>query len=34
LTPAALVGAALMLAAVGALYLRRPAPEMGEAPPP
>jgi DME family drug/metabolite transporter len=34
LTPAAIVGGALMLVAVAALYLRRPAPEMGEVPPP
>jgi len=34
LTAAALLGGALMLVAVGALYLRRPAPEMGEVPPP
>lgn len=34
LTGAALVGGALMLATVGSLYLRRPAPELGEAPPP
>jgi DME family drug/metabolite transporter len=34
LTGAALAGGALMLIAVGALYLRRPAPEMGEVPPP
>lgn len=30
----ALVGGGLMLVAVGALYLRRPAPEVGEVPPP
>ena len=34
LSDTALVGAALMLAAVGALYLRRPAPDVGEVPPP
>lgn len=34
LTGWALLGAALMLVAVGSLYLRRPAPELGEAPPP
>ena len=34
LTGAALAGGALMLVAVGALYLRRPAPEVGEVPPP
>jgi DME family drug/metabolite transporter len=34
LTAAALLGGALMLVAVGALYLRRPAPEVGEVPPP
>lgn len=34
LTPWAVAGAALMLAAVAALYLRRPAPEVGEVPPP
>jgi DME family drug/metabolite transporter len=31
---AALVGAALMLVAIAALYLRRPAPDVGEMPPP
>ena len=31
---AALLGAALMLAAVGALYLRKPTPEVTEVPPP
>jgi DME family drug/metabolite transporter len=30
----AVVGGALMLAAVGSLYLRRPAPEVGDVPPP
>jgi drug/metabolite transporter (DMT)-like permease len=30
----ALVGGLLMLVAVGSLYLRRPAPEVGEVPPP
>jgi DME family drug/metabolite transporter len=30
----ALVGAALMLLAVGSLYLRAPAPEVGDVPPP
>ena len=34
LSPAGLVGGALMLAAVGALYLRAPAPEITEVPPP
>jgi DME family drug/metabolite transporter len=34
LTSAALLGGVLMLVAVGALYLRRPAPEVGEVPPP
>lgn len=34
LTPWALAGGALMLVAVAALYLRRPAPEVGDAPPP
>jgi DME family drug/metabolite transporter len=34
LTGVALLGGALMLIAVGALYLRRPAPEVGEVPPP
>jgi DME family drug/metabolite transporter len=34
LTPLALLGGALMLIAVGALYLRRPAPDVGEVPPP
>jgi DME family drug/metabolite transporter len=31
---AALLGAALMLLAVGALYLRKPTPEVTEVPPP
>lgn len=34
LSGAALVGAALMLVAIAALYLRRPAPDVGEIPPP
>jgi DME family drug/metabolite transporter len=34
LTGAALVGGLLMLIAVGSLYLRRPAPEVGDVPPP
>lgn len=34
LSGAAVVGAGLMLVAIGALYLRRPAPEVGEVPPP
>jgi DME family drug/metabolite transporter len=34
LTGAAIVGGCLMLVAVGALYLRRPAPDVGEVPPP
>jgi DME family drug/metabolite transporter len=34
LTGLALLGAALMLVAIGALYLRRPAPELTEVPPP
>ncbi len=34
LTPVAIVGGGLMLVAVAALYLRRPAPEVGEVPPP
>jgi drug/metabolite transporter, DME family len=34
LSPAAVVGGCLMLVAVGALYLRTPAPEVGEVPPP
>jgi DME family drug/metabolite transporter len=34
LTGAAVVGGALMLVAVGALYLRKPAPEITEVPPP
>ena len=34
LTGVALVGGALMLIAVGALYLRRPAPEVADLPPP
>lgn len=34
LSGTALVGAALMLVAIAALYLRRPTPEVGELPPP
>jgi DME family drug/metabolite transporter len=34
LTPTALVGGALMLIAVSALYLRRPAPDVADLPPP
>lgn len=34
LTGTAVVGAALMLVAIAALYLRRPAPDVGEIPPP
>jgi drug/metabolite transporter, DME family len=34
LTATALVGAALMLVAIAALYLRRPAPDILEIPPP
>jgi DME family drug/metabolite transporter len=34
LSGAAIVGAALMLVAIAALYLRRPAPDVGEIPPP
>jgi DME family drug/metabolite transporter len=34
LSGAAVAGAGLMLVAIGALYLRRPAPEVGEVPPP
>ena len=34
LTGPALVGGALMLVAVAALYLRRPAPDVAELPPP
>jgi DME family drug/metabolite transporter len=34
LTPTALVGGTLMLIAVSALYLRRPAPDVADLPPP